>query len=280
MRESDVSSSIDKMTDPKIKRVLLKIWVERVDGVKIKHLFILSKIFNFVFKLRNDYKNHLINKMRTIIGICGPKGVGKSFVKDILVQMVQEIPSDTPLSIQHVYFAKTLKEHCTSMFNLEDECYNPEKKEVVIENLGCSPRDLMQGLGSMYRELSIYIPNLDTTHQGVKLSGNLYLTHKYIEKISQSTHPKENLLIIIDDVRYDDEYDYIRREGGHTIKIERKGYQYSREHPSECGCSFDSVVFNDDSVTASKNTLMIREQLSKISLSNNKSDERERENER
>jgi hypothetical protein len=113
--------------------------------------------------------------------------------------------------------------------------YLHDKKEEVIPILGCSVRRLLQTLGTEWGRQVI----------------NPYIWINLLER--EVERLKNNLdVIIIDDMRFLNEFNAVRKMGGKTIYLDRK-INYETDHVSEGQLdsfkeSFDYIVENSGSL--------------------------------
>ena len=166
-----------------------------------------------------------------IIGLSGKKKCGKSYVATYIENMF-------PVC-KRISFADKLKTVVTELFSLEDECYDPDKKEIVLEQWGVTPRTLMQKIGTeMFRNtLQEVIPDISMPYNSI------WVTNVHNQIIS--LNPKYVDCVIIDDVRFPDEYDCIRNLGGKVIEIIRPFTPTDMDsHASEGGCPADFRLQN------------------------------------
>ena len=128
-------------------------------------------------------------------------------------------------------FAQPLKEAIKVMFSLNEDHVNGDLKEVVLDDLGVSPRYLMQTLGTEWGR--------NTVNNDVWLLA-----------------AKRNLAnaafgVVIPDVRFENEADFIRENGGLLLHISRENKEQVLSHASENGVSFklgDASIENDGSI--------------------------------
>jgi hypothetical protein len=155
-----------------------------------------------------------------LIGLSGPKGVGKSTIStELFCHLSKEYPKG---SVWTVAFAEPLKEICEAISDTPQlELFRDKNRELPeLEALGQdfkTPRKMSQTVGTIFRK---YNPNFWVTLMHVKLT--------------RAAHYGVNLCII-DDVRYENEADLIRQHNGVIYECVRSGVSYTREHSSEMG---------------------------------------------
>lgn len=157
------------------------------------------------------------------IGIVGKAGSGKSTVAQYLF-----------LNYKNVYtkaFADALKAGCAMMFGIPIEhFYNQELKEMTNPVWGVTPRKILQFVGTeMFRDkINELIPGLEGSFWQKRLeecvNGNL---------VSYSPDPEAGMeffreaeysdgdVVVIEDVRFQNEVDFILESGGCIIKLIR-----------------------------------------------------------
>lgn len=162
-----------------------------------------------------------INRI-SLVGLTGPAGCGKDTVADLLER--------------HHHFAKIaladpLKRGLEAMFGWQrHQWLNRNWKEAVDPDLGFSPRKAMQTLGTewgrgMNDELWIKV----CTRQTKKLM-DMSMLHQYNG-------------VVVSDIRFENEADMIRQQGGVVIHLTRQNIANVRHHTSENGIEFDRKDF-------------------------------------
>lgn len=161
-----------------------------------------------------------------IVGISGYAGSGKS----TLARHLAETHGFTRLS-----FATPIRQALIAMG--VPESFLTDHKGAEIPRLGHTGRYLMQTLGTEWGR--------DTVNK------NIWLYR--MDDIINSLWGRD---IVIDDVRFDSEADYIRRKNGFILNIVRGNTQldpYDADHSSEAGVQSDLVNYkleNSGSVAA------------------------------
>ena len=158
------------------------------------------------------------------IGLTGVAGSGKDTVADILCR---------EYGFVRMSFASPLKAAVKTMFSLTESHVNGELKEQPIGWLGgVTPRHIMQTLGTEWgREHicdDVWIRVADIVHASI---------------LEQNPSAR----IVITDVRFENEADWVRSIGGNVWFIVRPNAGTSHKHSSESGipaCTEDSVIDN------------------------------------
>lgn len=139
------------------------------------------------------------------IGICGEQGAGKSTIANIIKSQFQPRTIIKPFSepikkIAHDIFG-------VSYDDMEDPIAKNEKNIPMLQSLqNLTIRQLLQHLGSSFRKLH---PNI------------------FVYLLSCSI-PKEQTIVLVPDVRYNNEYKFIKSRSGILVKVTRP------DLPSNC----------------------------------------------
>lgn len=139
------------------------------------------------------------------IGLCGVKGSGKS----TLAKIISEQYNEDGYKVFTVPFADGIKN--TLSFFVSDSLgidyqtameyfIDPNKKEIIIPDIGASPRTLMCSFGTDF------IRNIDSDFWIT------YTKNKIQQKISDYSSQKK-LLFIFDDIRFENELEYVMQLG-------------------------------------------------------------------
>lgn len=160
-----------------------------------------------------------------IIGLTGSAGSGKDTTANYIQQHVPGV---------HIRaFAGPLKEACKILFKLSNkQLYNLKEKEKPIARFNnMSPRQLMQFLGTdcLRKHISdtIFIDMMSAEHDELSVIND---------------NSSDNSYMIITDMRFNNEAEWVKERGGLVVKIERNGVRTEHsEHASEQGISKDLI---------------------------------------
>lgn len=152
--------------------------------------------------------------MTILVGITGKAGAGKDTIGDYL---------KANYNFRSVAFAAPLKAGVKAMFDLDDTQLDHPLKEQIIPEIGKSPRQLMQLLGTEYGR--------DLVHQDLWL----LLAKKKIEAYAALGYN-----VAITDARFDNEADFVRHNHGIVLHVERGESGTKFAHPSEAGVKRES----------------------------------------
>lgn len=157
-----------------------------------------------------------------LIGITGKARSGKDTAGKFLIDTYE---------YYRFAFADPLKKACAEMFGIPlNHFYDDDLKELVNPFWGISPRVMAQKLGTdCGRE--IFFDDIWIRRAEMELKN-----HKYV---------------VITDVRFENEAEFIRSNGGVLIHIQRDGAQQVNAHKSENGVAVadtDYTVFNNWSI--------------------------------
>ena len=165
--------------------------------------------------------------MSVLIGLAGKARSGK----DTAARFIMEHCS----LFEQAAFAGPIKEGCRAMFGLNDAHLYGDLKETVIEQYGCSPRQIMQWCGTEFgRSLvhpEIWVMQVRNEWEACRILGT-------------------NL--VVTDVRFDNEAMAIREMGGVVVHVTRPSHTSGvTEHASEQGVTVlpeDEAIVNDCSL--------------------------------
>jgi len=130
--------------------------------------------------------------------------------------------------------ADPLREGLMNIFNLSPCDFDDERKELTIDWLGRSPRELMQSMGTDWGRHQVH-PELW-----------LLLAEKNLEFLGQTNDNARGF--VISDLRFENEADFVRKRGGMVIHLLRPDAAEVNPHISETGIGIqdnDLVLHND-----------------------------------
>lgn len=187
-----------------------------------------------------------------LIGIYGHAGVGKDTIGAYLASNYCNVYGES--------FADPLKEACAWAFGLDREDFDdPDLKNEVNEYWGVSPRMMAQFVGTeLFRQGII--------HYGlpIKQDSRNFWIHRLAGRLTGAlneykTNPyTPGDCVVIRDVRFQNEYDWIIQNEGIVIHVTRPGFTGNvgiKGHASEAGISFNApeatfYVSNHSTLTA------------------------------
>lgn len=181
-----------------------------------------------------------------IIGICGYKRNGKDTLGDYLV---------SNYGYTKIGFADAMKEACKNIFGFNDEQLYGDLKEYEDEFWKISPRKTLQFVGTeLFRHrISELLPDV---------KDNIWI--KVVEKKILDNPDKK---YVITDVRFFNEFEFINKYNGLTIKVKRDTIDNDDSHISE---SFIDNIYTDFTITNNGTLEELYEKLNAIIFHNNK----------
>ena len=162
-----------------------------------------------------------------LIGIHGHAGVGKDTAANFICNTYKNHYIES--------FAGPLKEAASIAFGIPlENFHDKDLKEETDENWGVSPRAIAQFMGTeMFRDtIHKLMPELKYSFWIARM--NQRLKGRFIPEGLAEYDDDDT--IVIPDVRFQDEYDWILSEGGIIIHITRDGHNGNvgiSNHPSE-----------------------------------------------
>jgi len=175
--------------------------------------------------------------MYRLIGIAGKARSGKDTVGNHLVEYY---------NFHRYAFADPIKKACCEMFGITMKDFADDVKEVVNEFWKYSPRQMAQLLGTeggrILFDEDIWVKRAEVEWNNF-ISGN--------NELELNTFGKLPLGMVITDVRFDNEAEWVRSMGGEVWHIEREGTQKVNNHVSEAGVTAyagDYVIANNGTI--------------------------------
>jgi dephospho-CoA kinase len=165
-----------------------------------------------------------------IIGFAGKKRSGKDTIANYLVEKHD---------FKRFAFGDAVKEVSRHLFGLSDEQLYGNNKEVIDKDLGVSPREIFQKLGTEFGREYIHelFPDLRVSR------GTLWTYH--FEKFVKDNKEKN---IVISDVRFKNEINVIRKYGGKIYFIDstyaKKGDLHISEEINSDKYEYDGIITN------------------------------------
>lgn len=148
-----------------------------------------------------------------LIGITGYARHGKDSVADVLVKRYGYTKTS---------FAKPMKEAVCAVFDWTMEHIENHKEEVDLR-WGISPRQALTLLGTEFGQFML----CEKYPQFKKSTGRRLWVKRALCNYKQGDK------LVISDLRFPHEEEYIRELGGKIIKVERPGYPVNLDHESE-----------------------------------------------
>ncbi|RMG24170.1 MAG: hypothetical protein D6732_24030 [Methanobacteriota archaeon] len=173
------------------------------------------------------------------IGFTGPAGSGKNTAASFMADYL----TSKGFVVVEMSFAEALKKGASEFFGLPMSVFHDrERKESVDPYWGISPRRMLQILGT----------EVARTHFGED-----FWIRRLVKEIQSQGIDNNADFILITDVRFDNEADFIRENGGRIVFLRREGVLQgqSANHASEAGVVLrdgDFVINNNSSLDALK----------------------------
>lgn len=157
-----------------------------------------------------------------VIAFLGPINSGKTFTAKIFGEVLEK---KLGKSIVHFSFANIIKEVSQILFGLtEEETKSRELKEQVHPDLGVTPREILQVFGTEFlrEELPRRLPklSLEISDGKFKLQTESITTKHAYMLISKEIAAGK--IVLIDDLRFNDELKLLRHIGGLVVRVIRK----------------------------------------------------------
>lgn len=163
-----------------------------------------------------------------LIGLSGVARSGKDTVGAHLIAQ----------HYHHYAFADPIRKAAAAMFGLPLSVFegtNPHRDE-IIPFWGYSPRQMLQLIGTeggrnLFRQ-DIWIRRAEQEYINLQDS---------IAQLASETFGPLPAGMVITDVRFDNEAEWIRSEGGLVLRVERPGVSAANDHVSEKGVDPDLI---------------------------------------
>lgn len=157
-----------------------------------------------------------------IIAFIAKKGRGKDTAADYLIQNY---------NFTKRAFTDPLKKGIQQWFLFTDEQLFTEQKEIIDSRWGVSPRKVCQIVGSdVVRDMFPKILFNDT-----KIGDSFWV--KSFDIWYKSTTDLHRGNVVVSDVRFQNEVDYIKSIGGIVVKINRPSLDTKQEHKHKQNCT-------------------------------------------
>lgn len=160
-----------------------------------------------------------------IIGLTGLKRCGKDTAASHIAYRCIDLD---PIVVS---FAQPIREAVASILGISVETLDAVKEEPIGWLDGITPRRMMQTLGTEWGRYMIH-------------------TDLWVQSLSRYINTLDNKLVIVSDVRFDNEAQAIRRLGGKVVRVDR-GLPQCDDHISESSIAdhfIDVTVQNFGSV--------------------------------
>lgn len=172
-----------------------------------------------------------------IIGLTGKAGSGKDLCSELIKK---RLGND---SVESLAFAKPIKDAAKILFNFTDEqLYDQIKKEEIDQRWGKSPRQILQWLGT-----DVLREHIDQDF--------------FIKCVKQKIENSDKNFIVVTDVRFPNEAEFIKSIGGKVVKIVRPDAITTEHngHITEQGIPeslVDNTIINDGTIEEYNDAIM------------------------
>lgn len=143
-----------------------------------------------------------------LIGVCGRKRSGKDTFGNYVSRAYE--------NFETYAFADPLKRVCMVLFDFSHEqMYDGKAKETNDSRWGCTPRHVMQIVGTEIcrNVLPTFIPQMNN------IEGTFWIRH-FLTWYRKKQNSDNVVNVVVTDVRFLDEAQAIRNQGGIIVKIE------------------------------------------------------------
>lgn len=170
-----------------------------------------------------------------LIALCGRRRSGKDTVATHLVQAH---------GFRHHKISQPLKDAMACLFGFDAADMETDRKELVHPAWNVSPRTLMQYIGT-----DVFRVDIQTVIPGI---GDTFWVKRFSESVRRSTG--DGAPIVVSDLRFMNEYDYLKKEWGdnfRVLRIDRSGAHAEDTHVSELEYQripYDALINNAGSI--------------------------------
>ena len=146
-----------------------------------------------------------------IIGLYGKKGSGKDTFADFLCEKYNFVKYG---------FGDPIKEIAKIIFDFDDEQLYGDKKEDIDPYWNISPRDFFQKFGTDYGQfiLPTHFSDIFKSEDNTRTIWVKVFEKWYKRELKKNPNTK----VVINDIRFEHEYNIIKNLNGYIIKIKRK----------------------------------------------------------
>ena len=144
-----------------------------------------------------------------IIGLAGKKGSGKDTIAEYLCAQYGFI---------NYGFGDPIKEIGRIMFDFTDEQLYGNKKEIIDSKWGITPRDFFQKFGTEYGQFIMpeHFPSVFDD-----ITPRQFWVKRFWIWYSKEKKRNPELKVVISDVRFVHEFNFIKEKGGYILKVVR-----------------------------------------------------------
>ena len=186
-----------------------------------------------------------------IIAICGKKGSGKDTLANIIIENY---------NFTRYAFGDDIKEIAKILFNFDEDQLYGNKKDIIDKNWNITPRDFYQKFGTEY--IQTIFPNL---FPQIFTKNNISIREFWLKKFeiwyNDNIKKHKIFFVVISDLQFLHEYNYIKKMGGYIIKIERDNLKNIDNHSCETDLDnftndkFNFIIKNNDRIQDLKNQI-------------------------
>ena len=192
---------------------------------------------NLKINLKQEYKILIM-----IIGLSGKKRVGKDTVADYLV---------SKYGFKKYSFADPIKSVAKILFGFSESQLYGYRKEEIDPRWNITPRDFFQKFGTDYMQ---YQFPKDFPKSNEVIEDKCFWVKRFNIWYQAEKEKNPDVKIVITDVRFEHEYDYLIDEDAMIIKIVKDEAEGNDTHISETeldnyeSSKFDYHITNDKSI--------------------------------